>query len=164
MTNLPLTGGCQCGAVRYALLAEPKYPHICHCRMCQKAFGSYFAPLAGGVLRGDFEVTRGDIAIFKSSEEAERGFCSDCGTPMTFRYFKSPYIAASLGSLDHPEQVKPIEQYGMEGRMPWLAELFNLPGKVTEEDAAERAAHTRATNRQHPDHNTDHWSPRTGHE
>jgi hypothetical protein len=41
------TGGCQCGAVRYALYAEPTNPHVCHCPMCQKAFGSYFAPLAG---------------------------------------------------------------------------------------------------------------------
>ena len=40
------TGGCQCGAVRYALLAEPYDPHICHCRMCQKAFGGPFAPFA----------------------------------------------------------------------------------------------------------------------
>ena len=41
-----MTGGCQCGAVRYALHAAPYNPHICHCRMCQKAFGSFFAPLA----------------------------------------------------------------------------------------------------------------------
>ena len=42
-----LRGGCQCGAVRYALYSEPREPSICHCRMCQKAFGNYFAPLAG---------------------------------------------------------------------------------------------------------------------
>ena len=42
-----LTGGCQCGTVRYALLSEPTNASICHCRMCQKAFGSYFAPLTG---------------------------------------------------------------------------------------------------------------------
>ena len=42
-----ITGGCQCGAVRYALHEQPTDPHICHCRMCQKAFGSFFAPLAG---------------------------------------------------------------------------------------------------------------------
>ena len=33
--------------VRYALFAEPTNPHVCHSRMYQKVFGSYFAPLAG---------------------------------------------------------------------------------------------------------------------
>ncbi len=39
------SGGCQCGAVRYALYAEPYDTHICHCRMSQKAFGAFYAPL-----------------------------------------------------------------------------------------------------------------------
>ena len=161
MTQLPLTGGCQCGAVRYALHTEPKYPHICHCRMCQKAFGSFFAPLAGGVLREDFEVTRGTIATFKSSDEAERGFCSNCGTPLTFHYFTSKWIAASTGSLDHPEQVVPNIQYGIESRVPYFHDLAGLPGEATEDDADEaaRLAHIRATNHQHPDHDTDRWPP-----
>jgi hypothetical protein len=29
-----MTGGCQCGAVRYALYSAPTEPSICHCRMC----------------------------------------------------------------------------------------------------------------------------------
>src|SRR6187401_3628133 len=77
------TGGCQCGAVRYALYAEPTNPHVCHCRMCQKAFGNYFAPLAGLPL-GDFAWTFGTPGVFKSSEAAERGFCRDCGTRCSF--------------------------------------------------------------------------------
>jgi hypothetical protein len=40
-----LTGGCQCGAVRYALTAMPEGAHFCHCRMCQKAVGGPFAAL-----------------------------------------------------------------------------------------------------------------------
>jgi hypothetical protein len=38
MTNRSahMTGGCQCGAVRYALMSEPTHASICHCRMCQK--------------------------------------------------------------------------------------------------------------------------------
>ena len=80
-----ITGGCQCGAVRYALHAVPTDPHICHCRMCQKAFGSFFAPLAGVPL-DKFELTRGALATFRSSDPTERGFCRDCGTPLTFRY------------------------------------------------------------------------------
>ena len=61
------TGGCQCGAVRYALYAEPTNPHVCHCRMCQKAFGNYFAPFAG-VPPEDFAWVKGTPGMFKSSE------------------------------------------------------------------------------------------------
>ena len=43
-----VTGGCQCGAVRYAASGTLDNAHICHCRMCQKAVGNYLhAALAG---------------------------------------------------------------------------------------------------------------------
>ena len=84
-----ITGGCQCGAVRYALHETPSHPHICHCRMCQKAFGSFFAPLTG-VPRKQFELTRGSLSTFKSSDQVERGFCKNCGTPLTFAYVEFP--------------------------------------------------------------------------
>ena len=157
--NLPLTGGCQCGAIRYALLSEPTDPHICHCRMCQKAFGSFFAPLTG-VKLDKFEITRGELAIFMSSDEAERGFCRNCGTPLTFHYVTSDRIAVSIGSLDEPERVKPAMQYGIEGRLSYFGELAALPGeKTTEEDQPDRAAAIRRTNHQHPDHKTNGWHP-----
>jgi len=155
------TGGCQCGAVRYALYAEPDDPHICHCRMCQKAFGSFFAPLTG-VLRVDFALTRGTLAEFRSSDFAERGFCANCGTPLTLHYVDSPRIAVSIGSLDHPERVAPRKQYGLEARMPWFPEL-DIPGETTEADMpADRYAVVERSNRQHPDHDTDDWTPKEG--
>jgi hypothetical protein len=127
------TGGCQCGAVRYAFSAEPIDPHICHCRMCQKAFGSFFAPLTGVAL-DDIRWTKGQPAFFRSSNLAERGFCAACGTPLTFRYFDSDIINIAIGSLDDPAGVKPGKQYGTEGRMSWFAELAGLPGTRTEDD------------------------------
>jgi hypothetical protein len=45
MTDSPLTGGCQCGAVRYEITGGLGRASICHCRMCQKAFGNALAPL-----------------------------------------------------------------------------------------------------------------------
>ena len=112
-------GGCQCGAIRYEFSGKTSDPSICHCRMCQKAFGSYFAPL-GDVSRNNLKWTRGKPAIFKSSSVAERGFCAQCGTPLTFAYHDSPDISIALGSLDHPETEIPINAYGSEAEMPWF--------------------------------------------
>ncbi|MDH3474280.1 MAG: GFA family protein [Rhodospirillales bacterium] len=142
-------GGCQCGAVRYALYAEPFNPHICHCRMCQKAFGSFFAPLAA-VKLADLAWTRGRPAVFASSPPVERGFCAACGTPLTFRYLERDEIDFSLGSLDDPARIAPRRQYGVESRMPWFAALHALPASRTEDDIPPEVL-ARLQSRQHPD-------------
>jgi hypothetical protein len=160
MAEPVLTGGCQCGAVRYALHEWPSHPHICHCRMCQKAFGNFFAAFTG-VPRDKFELTRGELATFMSSDQAERGFCRDCGTPLTFRYVGRVRIAVSIGSLDEPARVKPEQQIGIEARMPWFAELCALPGEqATEDEDPALAAAIKASSHQHPDHDTKEWPPK----
>ena len=123
-----MTGGCQCGAVRYALYAELTNPHICHCRMCQKAFGNYFAPFASVPL-SDFAWTREEPGFFLSSPQVERGFCRHCGTPLSFRYIPRDRMSISLGSLDDPAAVAPRHQLGIESQLPFLATLHLLPGR-----------------------------------
>ena len=145
-----LTGGCQCGAVRYALRSRPTGASICHCRMCQKAFGSYFAPLAG-VPRADLVWTRGEPGHFRSSEAVERGFCRDCGTPLTYSVLEKDRISVSLGSLDDPSSVPPELQYGIGGAVPFFSSLHELPGRTTE-DGTPPDLLARMASRQHPDH------------
>jgi hypothetical protein len=128
-----LTGGCQCGAVRYALYAGPTSVDICHCRMCQKAVGNLFMAVAG-VPSGALAWTKGAPAIFESSSAAERGFCPDCGTPLTFRYLARDEINVTIGSLDEPAKARPTRQYGIESRIPWWRDLFDLPGTTTADD------------------------------
>lgn len=113
MTDAIATGGCQCGAVRSSITARFENPHICHCRMCHKAFGNYFAALAG-TKRADLEWTKGAPSFFRSTAIVQRGFRRDCGTPLTFAYDTRDHIAVSIGSLDHPEAVTPLHQYGIE--------------------------------------------------
>jgi hypothetical protein len=146
-----LTGGCQCGAVRYAVYAEPTGASVCHCRMCQKAFGNYFAPLAG-VRPADFAWTRGAPGIFRSSEIVERGFCRDCGTPLSFRYTIKDRISFSLGSLDDPARVPPAEQFGIESRYEFVRGLCDLPGDKTTEEETPPEMLARMKSWQHPDH------------
>jgi len=145
-----MTGGCQCGKVRYALATEPRRVSICHCRMCQKAVGGYFGAFAG-VKLAELAWTRGAPSVFASSEVAERGFCRDCGTPLTFRYVESDRISVTTGSLDEPHRLRPTLAHGIEGKAPWFEELATLPASRTEDDvpAVELA---RYRSRQHPDH------------
>jgi hypothetical protein len=125
--------------------------------MCQKAFGSFGAPLVS-VPHAQFRWTRGEPGVFLSSPIVQRGFCRDCGTPLTFRYIGRVRIAFSLGSLDHPERVKPEQQIGVESRLPWFGELCALPGnRMTVEDEPEIVAAIARSNHQHPDRDTETW-------
>jgi hypothetical protein len=141
--------------VRYALFAEPYGTHICHCRMCQKAFGAFYAPLTL-IKYEDFAWTRGEPTLFHSSPDVDRGFCSACGTPLTFAHKGSDYFDLSVGSLDHPEKVKPEIQIGIENRIPWIAELADLKEQRTDQSLpAERLARVKSF--QHPNHDTEEW-------
>jgi hypothetical protein len=128
-----MTGGCQCGAVRYAFYTEPLKADICHCRMCQRAVGNLFMAVAS-VKQEDFAWTKGAPAFYRSSSIAERGFCSRCGTPLSFRYLAKDHIAVATGSLDQPERARPTAQYAIESRLPWFDELPALPGTRIADD------------------------------
>ena len=164
MTSDVWSGGCQCGAVRYELLVRPDNPCICHCRMCQKQFGNFFGSFAG-VRRDKFRITRGTLAHYRSSDDADRGFCRDCGTPLTYEALSRPRVSVAIGSLDRHSEMKPEFQYGLESREPWFGELAGLPGTTTGDgdngvgDTPERFEKIRLSCRQHPDHDTNSWPP-----
>ena len=145
-----LTGGCQCGAIRFALSAPPAKVTICHCRMCQKASGAPFASFAD-IDRADFAWTRGKPAAFRSSSIAMRDFCSQCGTPLSFRRIDGPRIEIMTGAFDRPDRVIPTLQYGSESRLGWVVGIANLPSHTTLQNyGAEKLSGI--VNHQHPDH------------
>lgn len=147
-----LTGGCQCGAVRYALHAVPSYVSLCHCRMCQKAVGGPFMVCAVVALT-DFSWTRGAPATWASSSVATRDFCAACGTPLAYRAIGGPNIELLAGTLDRPEQAAPVRQAGVESRLPWLDHMNSLPARTTA-DSIGPDTEKRVASRQHPDHDT----------
>lgn len=154
MANRPpvLTGGCQCGAVRFALYAAPGKLSICHCRMCQKAVAGPFASLAE-IPHQDFAWTRGQPATFRSSSRADRDFCAACGTPLSYRQIGGPIIELLTGAFDRPDMVTPTYEVGIESKLAWIAHLPALPGKTTSENSG-AAKIAGIVSYQHPDHNT----------
>ena len=156
MSGQVRTGGCQCGAIRFRLTGEPRDSSICHCRMCQKAFGAYYAPL---VDTGEAELvwTSGTLKHFQSSNHVRRGFCENCGTPMT--YEAADGIAISAGTFDDPASLPPVVQFGVEGKLPFVDRLRELPERHTMEDVALAPFLGDIVSYQHPDHDTETWPP-----
>lgn len=101
-----ITGGCQCGAVRYRIASLGR-SSVCHCRMCQRAFGSFYAAL---VIANGLEWTKGERGLFTSSNISQRGFCRDCGTPLSLENFDDDQVEVATGTLDNPELAPPTMQ------------------------------------------------------
>lgn len=152
------TGGCQCGAVRFRVEGDLGEASICHCRMCQKATGGLFGPYVGAPF-DSVTWTRGQPRYFQSSNKVRRGFCGDCGTPLTFEYGEGN-ISFALGAMDKPRSVILSEQLASPERIADFEALANLPEHPRDEPRA--AAYLAGImSFQHPDFDTTDWPPRT---
>jgi hypothetical protein len=149
------SGGCQCGAVRYAIEGPLGHSGFCHCRMCQKAFGSLGAPLVS-VPHAQFRWTRGEPGVFLSSPIVQRGFCRDCGTPLFMLEDGYGVIEIAIGTLDDPNAAPPHHVVGIESKLTWADSLPSLPAMRTDEDRTPQDL-AKFTSLQHPDHDTETW-------
>jgi hypothetical protein len=155
MSNTVRTGGCQCGAVRFRIHGELGRASICHCRMCQKAFGGFFGPLVAVPSEG-LEWTREQPSYFQSSVNIERGFCSRCGTPMAYR---SPAgIELAIGTFDDRSDLAPKIQVHTASALPWVEQIFEAPKRSPADDA--KRQQESIISFQHPDHDTEIWPSR----
>ncbi len=158
MAETRMSGGCQCGAVRYAVEGAPEQVAVCHCRMCQKAVGSVVWPFFT-VSRSSLAWTRGQPTLYRSSAAAQRGFCSLCGTPLTFESDGEDTVDLGIATLDDPTALKPTAQYWVNAAVPWFRELAGLPAAgLGDKLPAEEV--TRRRPFQHPDHDTAVWPPK----
>jgi len=148
------SGGCQCGAIRFRASRFGR-SSICHCRMCQKAFGGFFGAL---VTAHDLEWTRGSPRRFASSSKAQRGFCADCGTPLTFE--PGGPVEIAVGAFDEPFVVPPTIQVNPADKVSFFDGLCELPTRKDGAEADAEVFKASVVSFQHPDHDTDQWPPR----
>jgi hypothetical protein len=145
------SGGCQCGAVRFRFQRLGS-ASICHCRMCQKAFGNYFAPL---VEVEGFEWTRGKRAVFASSNLSNRGFCRDCGTPLTLE--TNLTVEVAIGSLDDAPDAQVQYHANTADRLDIVMHLHELPEASPQRSEENDSWNARIVSNQHPDYDTAEW-------
>ncbi len=142
-----MKGGCQCGHVRFEIKGSLGKASICHCRMCQKAFGNFFAPL---VSVNEIDVVwSNEPQRFQSSNLVKRGFCDKCGTPLT--YEAPDGLAIAIGAFDRPERIEPKIQFGAENRIGYLDNLNDWPCIRTEEDIEDAPFLDSIISNQYPD-------------
>lgn len=159
--NSALTGGCQCGAVRFRV-ERTGGASICHCRMCQKAFGGFYGPLVSsyGVVW-----TRNLPTYFQSSNKIRRGFCKDCGTPLVYENInRSPEeaIEVAIGAFDHPALVAPVVQVNTREKQPFVDGIAHLPVRLGPAAVWQEEFNASIISHQHPDHDTAVWPPAQG--
>ena len=121
----PFSGGCACRAVRYECTTEPLISWKCHCRDCQRASGSAFAPLLYVVAAG--LTGTGEVKYYEVRGESgwtfSRGFCPECGSPVLVKPGTRPEFPELIGvwaaSLDDPSWVEPSTDIWTGSAQPW---------------------------------------------
>ena len=116
------TGGCLCGAVRFAVTSPTKWCAHCHCSLCRRAHGAAFVTWFG-VERAQFKLTGGDehLSWYRSTADARRGFCDRCGSTLFFeseRWSDETHIA--LAHMDGPIDRAPKVHVFYDSHVDWV--------------------------------------------
>lgn len=125
----PITGGCACGAVRYALRSPPFDTGWCHCSPCRRSSGAP-AVVFTTIAAGDFELVQGGDRLrrWRSTSFGERGFCQICGSLLTIRLdFQPDTVDITVATLDRPEIVTPEFHIFWQDAIAWAALDDGLP-------------------------------------
>jgi hypothetical protein len=127
MKETVFEGGCLCGAIRYRAAAPPMRAVICHCSICRKHTG---APIASFVHFpiDSFTWLKEQPKRYRSSEFAERGFCSRCGSTVAMHEeVLSDRVQVAIGSLDQPDRVAVNDHVWTQDQISWFDVRDDLP-------------------------------------
>jgi len=104
------TGGCTCGAVRYAITAEPVRSFQCQCRDCQRDTGAGHASVMV-FPRSALQISGAVVEnsrVADSGAEKRKGFCGNCGSPLYNQPQNVPdMVGIYVGTLDDASGFKP---------------------------------------------------------
>lgn len=134
-----MSGGCQCGRIRYSVSIEDDDAYLCHCRMCQRATGG--VSIAFKNVRVDaLSWTTREPDRYASSPIANRGFCRDCGTPLTFEFSDgmSETLDLTVGSFDDPGRFRPTMNFAVESRHAAWVDTSGLTDMRSEDNPSTR--------------------------
>lgn len=123
-----IEGGCHCGSIRYKVNGEAITHALCHCTDCRRSSG---APMVGWTMypATAVEVTKGNPKVYKSSENARRHFCENCGTGLF--YFNEKILPGIIdiqsATYDNPDAVPAQAHIQTAEQISWMKTAHTLP-------------------------------------
>jgi hypothetical protein len=132
MTLKGMQGGCDCGAVRIRLDAEPVVVNCCHCRDCQQQTGTAFA-VNVIIERDNLAVLSGEPVGHDHSTGSGAGQtnfrCPVCGTSVWSTYHAAGDGLRFVrgGALDEPGAASPDVHIFTAHKLPWVALPEGVP-------------------------------------
>ena len=122
MADLPLTGGCLCGGVRFEVTEPPVVASYCHCTRCRRRTGTA-ASAQARVAPGSLRVVQGGELV-REWTPPDRGwakcFCSACGGAL---WSRSPagdgVVSIRLGTFDDDPGIRPQHRQFVAYAVPW---------------------------------------------
>ncbi|HHL32183.1 MAG TPA: GFA family protein [Oceanospirillales bacterium] len=115
-------GSCLCKNIQFRINFPSKWVAHCHCEKCRKTHGAGYVTWVG-IEDSKFHITTGEKIVqwYKSSAEAQRGFCQSCGSSLFFKSSEWPNeIHIALGVFDDPMDKSPSNNAFFENHVDWM--------------------------------------------
>ncbi len=120
MTDNTVEGHCLCGAIHFRIEGDALWVAHCHCESCRRNTGSAVATFVG-FRPSQVQYLSGPRKIFESSPGVRRGFCADCGTPLSYETDRlADEIHLYLSTLNKPEKFPAQFHVFYAERVPWF--------------------------------------------
>ena len=130
-------GQCLCGAVKFIAKNPDNNVSACHCGMCRRWGGGPLMAVSCGtevVFEGEE-----NIAVYNSSDWAERGFCRKCGSHLFYRLKEINEHQIPAGLFDDQERFK-FDLQVFTDRKPSFYSFANKTNEMTEAEVIEKYA------------------------
>jgi hypothetical protein len=108
VTDYPLSGGCNCGGVRFEVTEPLESASWCHCTRCQRrtgTSGSVQAKVAPGALR----ILQGEelLGAYAPPDGFAKVFCSACGSSLWSQSPDRSVVSIRFGVFDSDPGIRP---------------------------------------------------------
>lgn len=133
----PVSGRCLCGAVSITVDGMHPEVDICHCAMCQRWGGAFYAGVTG---EGVTVSGEDSITVYASSAWAERAFCGTCGSNLWYRFVPTGHRSFLAGLFDLPPGIGIERQIFVDEKPDWYDIAQDSPMLTGPECIAEAMA------------------------